>query len=83
MLSSVEAWRVSLCAQPFDEAQGDIPTFLYITFTHLLKYLMIHKFKRESKFGQIGMNLFHQLTQVTFHIFVRFFYPDQTKSATL
>jgi hypothetical protein len=32
MLSPVEAWWASLCAQPFDGAQGDTPFFLTFLF---------------------------------------------------
>ena len=38
MLSSVEAWRVGLCALPFDGAQGDSSAFSgHLTVNHLIK----------------------------------------------
>jgi len=39
MLNAVEAWRVGLCALPFDEAQGDSP-FNHITVPERTKYFI-------------------------------------------
>jgi hypothetical protein len=41
MLSSVEAWWASLCARPFDGAQGDTPFFGHYLFAMSIDRLLL------------------------------------------